>query len=117
VSDASSCLFCRVASGAIPATVVYQDEVVTAFRDINPQAPLHVLVIPNQHLVSTNDLREQHDALVGKLVRTAAEVARAEGVAASGYRLVSNCGAQAGQSVAHLHLHLLGGRALSWPPG
>jgi histidine triad (HIT) family protein len=117
VPDTSTCLFCRVAAGTIPATIVHQDEAVTAFRDINPQAPLHVLLIPNEHLASTDELDERHDALVGRLVRTAASVARAEGLGERGYRLVSNCGADAGQSVAHLHVHLLGGRPLHWPPG
>jgi histidine triad (HIT) family protein len=111
------CLFCRIVGGAIPATVVYQDDQVTAFRDIDPQAPVHVLVVTNQHIASTNGREEAHDRLAGRLLRAARQVAEQEGVAESGYRLVVNTGPDAMQSVAHIHVHVLGGRHLGWPPG
>jgi histidine triad (HIT) family protein len=111
------CLFCKIVAADIPASIVQQDETITAFRDINPQAPLHVLVVPNDHVTDTTALDMDLDAVVGALVRRAAEVARAEGVEPSGYRLVINTGADAQNSVPHLHIHLLGGRRLSWPPG
>ena len=112
-----SCLFCRIASGEIPASKVFEDADVLAFNDINPQAPLHVLVIPKQHIATTNDLTEADEALVGKLVRTAAALAAQKGYADRGYRAVFNCNAEAGQTVFHIHLHLLAGRSLGWPPG
>ena len=111
------CLFCRIVGGAIPATIVYQDGQVTAFRDIEPQAPVHVLVVPNQHLASTNELEAGHNDIAGRLLRAARLVAEQEGVAESGYRLVVNTGPDAMQSVAHIHVHVLGGRHLGWPPG
>jgi histidine triad (HIT) family protein len=111
----ADCLFCKIASGAIPAQIVRRGEGLLAFRDINPQAPLHVLVIPTTHTAS---LHETPDAAVlGRLLAFARDVAAAEGVADSGYRVVVNTNADGGQTVAHLHLHLLGGRALRWPPG
>ena len=112
-----TCLFCRIASGEIPASRVYEDTDVVAFNDINPQAPLHVLVIPKQYIATTNDLSEADEALVGKLVRTAAALAAQKGYADRGYRVVFNCNAEAGQTVFHIHLHLLAGRNLGWPPG
>ena len=112
-----SCLFCRIASGEIPASKVYEDDEVMAFNDINPQAPLHVLVIPKRHISTTNDLSTQDDALIGTLVRRAAAIAREKGYADRGYRSVLNCNAEAGQTVFHIHLHLLAGRGLGWPPG
>jgi histidine triad (HIT) family protein len=112
-----SCLFCRIISGSIPSSTVYKDEHVTAFRDIEPQAPVHVLVVPNEHIGSVNDLEEGRDAIMGRLLRTTKVVAEREGVADGGYRLVVNTGADAMQSVAHLHIHVLGGRHLGWPPG
>lgn len=112
-----SCIFCRIVAGEIPATIVHRDDQVTAFRDINPQAPLHVLVVPNRHIPAVGALTEEDEALVGRVVRTAAVLAASEGVADRGYRLVLNSGPDAGQSVDHLHLHLLGGRRLQWPPG
>ena len=112
-----SCLFCRIASGEIPASKVYEDDEVMAFNDINPQAPLHVLVIPKRHISTTNDLSTQDDALIGTLVRRAATIAREKGYADRGYRSVLNCNAEAGQTVFHIHLHLLAGRGLGWPPG
>ena len=111
------CIFCRIVAGSIPATVVYKDDDVTAFHDIEGQAPVHLLVIPNQHIASTNDLTEHHDAVAGRLLRVAATVARDAGIADSGYRLVVNTGADAMQSVAHIHVHVIGGRHMGWPPG
>lgn len=111
------CLFCRIAAREIPATIVREDEETVAFRDIDPKAPVHVLVIPRRHISSVNALQGGDAGLVGRMVLAAAEVAAAEGIADGGYRLVLNTGPDAGQSVDHIHLHLLGGRALGWPPG
>jgi len=111
------CLFCRIAEGEISADVIHEDDQVVAFRDINPQAPTHVLVIPREHVASVDDLEEEHAELVGRLFLAAREIARDEGLDDGGYRLVVNTGAGAGQSVFHIHLHLLGGRAMKWPPG
>lgn len=112
-----SCLFCRIVSGEIPSSKVYEDDELLAFNDVNPQAPLHVLVIPKRHIPTTNDLGEGDEALVGKLVRRAAAIAAEKGYAERGYRTLLNCNADAGQTVFHLHLHLLAGRRLGWPPG
>ncbi len=109
----NDCLFCKIAAGVIPSTKVYEDDEVLAFRDIAPQAPTHVLVIPRKHVSGWYDAKDEEDALLGKLVRTAAAVARMEGIVESGFRIVSNCGDDAQQSVKHLHLHVLGGRAMS----
>jgi histidine triad (HIT) family protein len=114
---ASDCLFCRIVAGEIPSDQVYSDDQVIAFRDIAPKAPVHVLVIPRRHLDSTADLGEADAPLAAALLAASNEVARREGVAESGYRVVTNVGADAGQSVAHLHLHVLGGRRMAWPPG
>jgi len=113
----AECLFCRIASGELKAAIVYQDDSVVAFRDINPRAPVHILIIPRKHVSSLNETSEEEEATVGHIVRIAAGLAAEEGVAESGYRLVANCGAAAGQSVEHVHFHLLGGRSLGWPPG
>jgi len=113
----AGCIFCRIASGEASAAIVYQDETVVAFRDLNPQAPTHILLIPRNHLPSLSALTKKDEAAIGHLVRVAAGLAREEKVADRGYRLVANCGPQAGQSVAHIHFHLLGGRNLGWPPG
>jgi histidine triad (HIT) family protein len=112
-----ACLFCDIVQGRIPAKVVLQDEHVLAFHDIDPKAPTHVLVIPKKHLTSLLDLSEEDDALVGRLVRTARDIARQSGLDPRGFRLVFNCGDDAGYSVYHIHLHLVGGRKLGWPPG
>jgi len=112
-----SCLFCRISAGEIPSSKVYEDDEVFAFNDINPQAPLHVLVVPKRHIATVNDLAPGDDGLVGTLVRRAAAIATEKGYAERGYRTVFNCNAEAGQTVFHLHLHLLAGRALGWPPG
>ena len=111
------CLFCKILAGDIPADVVYESESAIAFRDINPQAPTHVLVIPRKHIATINDIEEADRELVGDLYLAAQEIAASEGMAESGYRAVMNCNAGAGQSVFHIHLHVLGGRPLAWPPG
>ena len=113
----TDCLFCRIVDGSLPADKVAETESLVAFRDINPQAPVHILVIPRRHVASTDALAAADRALVGEMILLAANLARREGVDATGYRLVLNCGEDGGQSVAHLHLHLLGGRKLRWPPG
>ena len=112
-----SCLFCKIIAGEIPASKVYEDDRVIALNDINPQAPMHVLVVPKQHIPTLNDLSEKDDDLVGWMVRAAAAIARDRGFDGPGYRTVFNCNAQAGQTVFHIHLHLLGGRVMTWPPG
>jgi histidine triad (HIT) family protein len=114
---AEGCLFCKIIAGDIAASVVHRDDLCVAFDDINPQAPTHVLVVPREHVSTLNDLDPGHDALVGHLVRTAAKIAAVRGHDGPGFRTVFNCNAAAGQSVFHIHLHLLGGRGLSWPPG
>ena len=113
----SDCLFCRIAEGSIPASIIHQDDAVIAFRDIHPQAPTHVLVVPRRHVTSLLDLAPGDDALVGAMVRRARDLARDLGLGERGFRLVMNCGDDAGYSVHHIHLHLLGGRPLGWPPG
>ncbi len=111
------CLFCRIVGGDVNAEILHEDPLAIAFRDINPQAPVHALVIPRKHVASLNDLLPEDEPLIGHLVTVARSVAESLGVAQSGYRTVFNCGAQAGQSVGHVHLHVLGGRSLAWPPG
>ena len=112
-----SCLFCRIIAGEIPGTFLYQDERLVVLQDINPQAPLHALVIPRKHVATLNDLTAEDDGLVGEMVRRAALVAREKGVAEGGYRAVLNCNREAGQTVFHIHLHVIGGRPMVWPPG
>ncbi len=111
------CLFCKIAAGDIPADIVHQDDHVVAFEDINPQAPHHLVIIPRQHIATINDLGPGHEALVGKLAAAARAIAVDRGFDQSGYRLVMNCNSAAGQTVFHIHMHLLGGRNLTWPPG
>jgi histidine triad (HIT) family protein len=113
----ADCLFCKIAAGQIPATIVHQDERLVAFKDVNPQAPMHVLIIPRRHIATLNDLAESDDALAGEMIRRAASLASEQGHGDRGYRTVFNCNADAGQTVFHVHLHVLGGRKLSWPPG
>lgn len=113
----AECLFCKMVAGEIEPDVVYENDDVLAFRDINPQAPVHVLVIPRIHIATVNDLDSTHSELIGKLFLAAQLVARQEGIAEEGYRSVINCNRAAGQEVFHIHLHVLGGRRLSWPPG
>jgi len=110
-------LFLKIIAREIPADIVYEDDEVLAFRDINPQAPLHVLIIPKVHIRTINDLQPTDAELVGKLFLVAQDIARSEGIDESGYRVVMNCNAGAGQTVFHIHLHLLGGRDFTWPPG
>jgi histidine triad (HIT) family protein len=113
----SDCLFCRIVAGSIPAQVVHRDDSVVAFRDVNPQAPLHVLIVPTNHIATVNDLTVEDDALIGSMFRRAAAIAAEHGYAERGYRTVFNTNRDAGQTVFHVHLHLLAGRGLSWPPG
>ena len=113
----ASCLFCKMINGEIKPDIVYENDAVLAFRDINPQAPVHVLVVPKKHIATLNDLQPEHDVLVGELYLAAKRVAEHTGIAESGYRTVMNCNEAAGQSVFHLHLHVLGGRRMQWPPG
>ena len=112
-----SCLFCEIVAGRIPARVAYQDDQIIAFHDINPQGPVHILVVPKRHVTSLLDLAPADDGMVGSLVRRARDLAQEAGLAERGFRLVFNCGEEAGYSVYHIHLHLVGGRKLGWPPG
>ncbi|MGZ5051068.1 MAG: histidine triad nucleotide-binding protein [Methylobacter sp.] len=111
----TDCLFCKMATGVIKPDVVFEDDDVLAFRDINPQAPTHILIIPKRHIATLNDLDDA--ALGGKILQTAAQLAKQEGIAEAGYRTAFNCNHNGGQAVYHLHLHLLGGRQMAWPPG
>ena len=111
------CLFCEIVAGRIPARVVYQDDQVIAFHDISPQAPSHTLIIPKKHITSLLELSPDDDAIIGSLVRKARDLAQQAGLDERGFRLVFNCGEDAGYSVYHIHLHLIGGRKLGWPPG
>lgn len=111
------CLFCKILAGEIPATILAEDETMVVVQDINPQAPLHALVIPRRHIATTNDLTPDDDGLVGAMIRRAAALASERGFGARGYRTVFNCNREAGQTVFHLHLHVLAGRPLTWPPG
>ncbi|NOZ28185.1 MAG: histidine triad nucleotide-binding protein [Chloroflexi bacterium] len=111
------CIFCRIVRREAYGDIVYQDEEVTAFRDINPQAPVHILIVPNRHIPAVSALQPEDAALIGRLFLIARDLAEQEGIARGGYRLVLNNGPEAGQSVYHIHLHLLGGRRMRWPPG
>jgi histidine triad (HIT) family protein len=111
------CIFCKIIAGAIPAAKVFEDERAVAFRDINPQAPTHALVIPRAHIASLSEASEEDESLLGHLLRVASRVAREEGYAEGGYRTVVNTGPDAGQTVFHIHVHVLAGRMLTWPPG
>ena len=112
-----NCIFCKIISGAIPARFVYQDEQVVAIEDLNPQAPFHVLIIPHKHVRTTVDLTTADNPLIGHVFQVAGRIAHDLGIAEDGFRVVNNCNAAAGQTVWHLHFHLLGGRDLTWPPG
>ncbi len=112
-----NCIFCNIIEGEIPSSKVYENEYVYAFNDISPVAPIHVLIIPKQHIGSINDLNEENAELISKIFLSAAEIAKQLGVEKSGYRVVTNCGPDAGQTVEHVHFHLLGGRDMTWPPG
>src|SRR5262245_28305665 len=113
----SNCLFCKIIAREIPTSIVYEDDRVFAFNDINPQGPTHVLIVPKRHIASLNELTAGDDAIVGELVRRAAAIANERGISGSGYRVLFNTNRDAGQTVFHIHLHLIGGRSLSWPPG
>ncbi len=113
----NDCLFCRIIAGEIPGQFVHQGDDLVAFKDVNPQAPLHVLIVPRRHLATLNDLTPEDDRLIGSMFRQAAALASAHGYAERGYRTVFNCNREAGQTVFHIHLHLLAGRGLTWPPG
>jgi histidine triad (HIT) family protein len=111
------CIFCKIINKEIPATTVYQDDKIIAFEDINPKAPVHILIIPKQHFASLNDIPNEKKDLIGHLLLKAKEIAAEKGIAEKGYRLVLNTGRDSGQDVHHIHFHLLGGRQMSWPPG
>ena len=111
------CMFCQIIAGKMPANIIHRDEQVTAIRDINPQAPVHILVMLNRHLTSVAHAQPSDEALLGTLILAASQIAEKEGLAANGYRLVINTGSNGGQTAGHLHLHLLGGRRMTWPPG
>jgi len=113
----NSCVFCKILAGEIPATILHRDDQVAVIADISPQAPEHLLIFPVRHIPTTLDLTADDDALVGHIYRVAAKIAGEKGFAESGFRIVNNCNADGGQTVWHLHFHLLGGRELSWPPG
>ena len=113
----TDCIFCKIADGEIETDFVYEDDQVVAFRDLNPQAPTHVLVIPREHIATTNDLTAQNADIVGRMTLAAKQIAEQDGIAERGYRTVLNCNPDAGQSVFHIHLHVLGGRPMGWPPG
>lgn len=117
VKMSSDCLFCKILAGEIPADLVYESETAVAFRDINPKAPTHVLVIPRKHISTINDIEPDDQEIIGSLYTAAKEIATQAGIADDGYRAVMNCNEDAGQSVFHIHLHVLGGRVLAWPPG
>ncbi len=112
-----NCLFCKIISKKVPAKIIYEDEDVLAFEDINPQAPVHTLVIPKKHISTTLDINDEDRVLIGRLFQTAGKIAKEKGIAERGFRLVSNTNPEAGQTVYHIHIHLLGGRHMHWPPG
>lgn len=111
------CLFCKIINGDIPSKKLFEDDLVYAFYDIEPQAPVHFLIVPKQHIASTNDINESNEKLIGHVFRVASELCKQLGVEQSGYRIVNNCGKDGGQTVGHLHFHVMGGRLLAWPPG
>lgn len=113
----SDCLFCKIIAGEIPSSKVYEDEYVYAFNDISPEAPVHVLIVPKEHIASANEITAENASVISNIFLAAKKIAEEKGIAEGGYRIVNNCGEDGGQTVKHLHFHLLGGRALSWPPG
>lgn len=113
----SDCLFCKIIAGEIPSSKVYEDENVYAFNDISPEAPVHVLIVPKKHIASANDITKENAGIISEIFLAAKKIAEEKGIAESGYRIVNNCGEDGGQTVKHLHFHLIGGRSLSWPPG
>ena len=112
-----SCLFCKIIDKEIPSKIVYEDEHVLAFEDLTPQAPVHILVVPKKHISTSLDIEEEDNELIGRMFRAANAIAKEKGIAERGFRTVMNCNREAGQTVFHIHLHLLGGRAMHWPPG
>jgi histidine triad (HIT) family protein len=117
VNILSDCIFCKIASGDIPGDIVYQDDRVIAVNDIDPKAPVHILIMPKAHIPSLNEIDDSNKDIMAHILTVAANLAKTKGVAEKGYRIVNNCGVQGGQSVGHIHFHLLGGRSLTWPPG
>ena len=113
----ADCIFCKIISGEIPSSKVYDDETVMAFNDVSPEAPVHVLIVPKAHISSANDITEENAQVVSKIFLAAKKIAEDMNIAEDGYRIVNNCGENGGQSVKHLHFHLIGGRSLNWPPG
>ncbi len=113
----SDCLFCKIRDGEIPADLVFQNDEVLAFNDVNPQAPTHLLIIPKKHVSTVNDINQEDEVMMGKLFSAAKQIAAEKGLSDDGYRLVVNCNEGAGQTVFHIHMHLLAGRAMTWPPG
>lgn len=113
----SECIFCKIANGEIPANKVYEDDKVIAFNDLNPQSPTHIIIIPKEHIPSANNIDENNSHIIGHIFVVINKIAKEKGLSNQGYRVVSNCGEFGGQSVEHLHFHLLGGRQLQWPPG
>lgn len=113
----TDCIFCKIVSGEIPSKKVYEDDYILAFYDISPEAPVHVIIIPKKHIQSVNQLNAEDGELIGKIFLSAKEITKKLGVSEKGYRIVNNCGEQGGQTVQHLHYHLLGGRDMTWPPG
>ncbi|HIB26392.1 MAG TPA: histidine triad nucleotide-binding protein [Candidatus Marinimicrobia bacterium] len=113
----NECLFCKMVSGDIPCEKVYENELILSFRDIDPKAPTHILIIPKKHIETLNEINENDQDLLGELLLMAKKIAKDEGIDASGYRTVFNCNADGGQTVFHIHMHLLGGRLMAWPPG
>ena len=113
----TDCLFCKIREGEIPCDKVYENDDIIAFRDVNPQAPTHVLIVPRKHIATVNDLEEDDKDVVGNMLLAAKKIAADEGIAEDGYRLVLNCNSKAGQTVFHIHMHLIGGRVMTWPPG
>jgi len=111
------CIFCKIAEKKIPAKIVHEDDLSVAFEDINPQAPVHVLIIPKKHIPTLLDLKTEDDQLIGHLIRVANRIAKERGISERGFRIITNCNKDAGQSVYHIHIHLLGGRIMHWPPG
>ncbi|MBB6630500.1 histidine triad nucleotide-binding protein [Clostridium algidicarnis] len=112
-----SCIFCKIINGDIPSEKVYEDDKVYAFKDLNPEAPIHILIIPKTHITNTNEINEENASVISSLFISVAKIAKMLNVDESGYRVVNNCGKQGGQTVEHLHFHMLGGRDLTWPPG
>lgn len=113
----SNCIFCKIVNKEIPSDIIYEDDKIMAFKDVNPQSPAHVLVIPKEHIESSNDIDNENSQLIGHIFVTISKLAKELGISQDGYRIVNNCGEDGGQTVSHIHFHILGGRKFSWPPG